>query len=769
MALIVPVFAADITVIVTDGKSPIPDTAVSVRETGREEYTDDKGKAVISGLTNGTYTIAAFLSGYSRETRTVLLRNTNVTLAMNLSNESIRYAKDVVVTAKRTEGTATGQTTIKKEAMMRTTQVAFNDAVSSLQSLPGVSSSGGTFDSRMFIQGGDQTEWFSMMDGVYIPVPQRFGGRISMFNPLVIDRIDLYTAGYPASFGQGLSGILDVKTLNGSRTAWSGFIDAGLATGEIKLDGPITSNITVFFDIRRTYYDFVAPLFIRDEWRDSVQFPYLVDGLLKCSWYVSENDLITLSGYGSLEGMDWDMAITISGFVSSSLPPGASGNDHYRALHGLLECRYEHRFGNDYFELFGAVMPRSTASWRTSDGLSSTSSNVENEMFYQSGMNWYVNSLESHKLSFGAVYFPLIANAWYRTDYYKTNGTSTVYSNYSNYSRGYPDIIAHYTAAYIMDDWTVVPSLILQAGLRGEYNFFTPEYQLNPRGGVKWEMTKEMGLYIRGGLYSMFPLNWNYINTNTGNPDLFSQKAVHGIVGYEYGSTLYTAKAECFVKRYYDVFERDQSNRYMNTGTRNVYGGDIYLQKKEEEHGWFNGWLSYTYVHGTESINGLAVPLQPSNTLFTPAYLREHTVSAILEFTYRSNTVTPVLNWLDDVKLSFDFRLTGGKPYTPGIGVATNIASGYTNYQVTYAAYNSARTPVVHNLDIKLTLPVSLFTLIGLFGVETKSTTAITFVNVYNQRNELDYSFRVSADKTLERRYVLDFPFFAVLDMKIEF
>lgn len=771
LALVMPMMlaAADLSVTVYEGRMPLADVSVTVLETGREEYTDEKGKAVHARLTNGVYTVVAFLSGYERVIKTVAVARTNAAVPFSLVSAATNVAAEIVVTGKRNEGMVTGQSSIKKEAMFRTTQIAMNDAASALQSLPGVASSGGTFDSRMFIQGGDQSEYFSMMDGIFIPVPQRFAGRISMFNPYVIDRIDLYTAGYPASFGQGLSGILDVKTMVGDRSKWTGFIDLGIAALEAKIEGPITSNLTMFLDVRRTYYDIVAPLFIRDEWRENTQFPYLLDGLFKLAWYISERDILSLSLYGSSEGMDWNMAITFDGLVSSSLPPGATGIDHYSVLNGIAELRYEHRFGeNDYLELFTAVMPRSSAAWRVSDGYSRTTSNVDNEMFYQAGANLYINSLPGHKMSVGAIYIPFIANMTSRTNFYQTNA-SGLYTYLSNFMWSFPEINAHYAGAYVMDDWAVIPQLILQAGLRGEYYFYTPEYQINPRGGIKWEMTKDLSMFVRGGLYSMFPFNWNYINSNTGNPALFSQKAVHAIGGLEFGNSLFAAKAEAFWKRYADVVERDQSNRYLNSGVREVYGADVYFQKKEEKNGWLNGWVSYTYVRGLESIQGLAVPLQPSNSSFIPPYIREHTVAAILELTYRANDVTPGFNWLNGVKLSFDFRFNSGKPYTPGTGVATNMGPGYTNYYVIYGVYNSALTPPLHNLDIKLTIPVSLFTLIDLFGVETTSTTYISFVNVYAMRNVLEYSFRVSASKTLERREILDFPFLATFGMRIDF
>jgi hypothetical protein len=64
-----------------------------------------------------------------------------------------------------------------------------------MQAMPGVSSSGGTFDSRMYIQGGDAYEWIAAMDGVFIMNPTRWGENISMFNPNIVDTIDLYTAG----------------------------------------------------------------------------------------------------------------------------------------------------------------------------------------------------------------------------------------------------------------------------------------------------------------------------------------------------------------------------------------------------------------------------------------------------------------------------------------------------------------------------------------------------------------------------------------------
>ena len=172
--------------------------------------------------------------------------------------------------------------------------------------MPGVSSGAGAMDSTMYIEGGNSTEWLASMDGILIPDPVRWGSvfTISMFNPYTVDSIDLYTAGYPASYGQGLSGIIVVDTINGSRDRWKGFIDISAIEAEVLVEGPVTSNLTVMFDMRRTFYDLYVPLITGTE-NSGVQYPYLWDGILKIGWDITPSDKITFDAYGSLEGLRW--------------------------------------------------------------------------------------------------------------------------------------------------------------------------------------------------------------------------------------------------------------------------------------------------------------------------------------------------------------------------------------------------------------------------------------------------------------------------------
>ncbi|MBI4977241.1 MAG: TonB-dependent receptor plug domain-containing protein [Spirochaetes bacterium] len=758
-----------VTVNVNDGIKQVPDAAVLIKETGIENYSDAQGKAVFKDVKPGVYSITAVLGGFEKkELSLAVSNNTNVSITLI---PVVMQARDVTVRAKRNKGSVTSQTTIRKEDLSRTTQSFMNDALKAVQAMPGVSTSGSTFDSRMYIQGGGVYEWLPTIDGTYVINPYRWGGNTSMFNPNTIESIDLYTAGYPASYAQCLSGVLDVKTLNPASEGWHGIFDLSSATMEGVLRGAFSSNVRMVASVRGTFYDWVAPLFVKNG--SGIQFPYLWDGMLKLIFDVTPRDTITLLGMGSLEGMKWDLGINAGD--NGGPPAGMSGNFFYRTINVIASAGYEHRFSDsNTIKAIAAFTPQITDLRTTGSGVTWLNDLSFTQYVLETGVDWHFGELTGHRFSSG------LASYWFNafgsiamTNYWinelgqwTNNGTKTTFDKINDWLYG---------AAYAMDDITVVPGLIMQLGARGEYFLRTKEWIAEPRGGLKIEATSDLDIFLRGGLYAFYPFSMQMLEGNTGNPELKADKAIHGITGVDFANDIFTARVEGFYKHYYDIAESDTVDHFRNNGERNIYGGDIYLQKKSASNDWINGWVSYTYINGRERVTNRS-PETPTATYevadgfwFTPSYVREHTVSAILELTYRSNTVTPYFNWLEGWKISFDFRMLSGKPYTPVTNYIALYVPGFgTNYRFINGEYLSERTPWTQKLDLKITMPYSPFSFLSLFGINLKNSSYISLLNVYNHENIVDYYYYVNKSGDLTRTATKDFGFMVLGGFRTE-
>ncbi len=765
-AVVTVSFSASLTIKVSDGKVPVEDATVVITELSTNMLTSDKGIVFIGNMPSGSFTIIAVMPGYEKYSNVIEMKGEDRVIPVRLLQVSYSLG-EITVESKRNKGKVTTQTTVKKEELEASSQFIMNDAIKTLQMMPGVSSSGSMFDSRMYIQGGDFDEWIGSMDGVYIMNPYRWGGRISMFNPYILESIDLYTAGYPAEYGQGLSGVVAVETKNGNKDRLKGFFDISSGSSEISLEGPLSSNFTVFFDIRRTYYELIFPLIYTRDQLVGIQVPYLWDGILKLNWDITYYDSLSFDMYGSLEGMKWNLDSSING--SSQQP----GEFEYQSVNLIGSARYKHRFeSGDSFDFTAGVLPQYEEDRLSGSPLVTFDENQTNYL-YQLRADYFLNSIKGHKIQAGGMFIYAVPSASETVNYYSLNANGQWTNGTVNET--FNTIHIAYYSAYLLDNWEIFPSFIFEAGAREEYFTLDNENAINPQAGIKWETTDRLDFFLRGGLYHLFPMDVTLVDSNLGNPDLKSDKVYHLIGGSEYSSGDYIFRIEGFYKYYFDMIEGDSVLHYNNNGVRNVYGGDIYLQKKARKGEWLSGWIAYTYTYGVEDITARSAedPANPysipSSEWFIPNYLRSHTISAIAEMTYYKNPgLTNFFDFMNEWKLSIELTAMSGKPYTPVTNFIQSSFNGGTYYYFDNGKYDSEYTPWYVRLDVKLTIPWNADFLKGILGPNVTAYAYIQVLNVLDLPNIIDYSYTVQNGQ-LVKVPVGDLPIIPLGGVRIDF
>jgi outer membrane receptor protein involved in Fe transport len=164
-----------------------------------------------------------------------------------------------------------------------------DDAIRTVSRLPGTASSG--FSARSSIRGGEVGETLVRFDGLRLYDPfhlKDFQSIFSAIDPRIVRSIHVYTGGFPASFGDRMSGVLDVETMSAPRDRYheigfSFFNSSVLSSG--RLAGGRGEWLA---SIRRSNLDILY-----DQFSKQPERPRYTDAFTKLAYDVGERLKIT--------------------------------------------------------------------------------------------------------------------------------------------------------------------------------------------------------------------------------------------------------------------------------------------------------------------------------------------------------------------------------------------------------------------------------------------------------------------------------------------
>jgi hypothetical protein len=119
------------------------------------------------------------------------------------------------------------------------------DVIKSLLFLPGIQSNK-EGSSLMNVRGGSPGENLYLIDNVPLIYVNHLGGFMSVFNPEMINNIEVYKGGFPARYGGKLSSIVNITQKEGNRYAPSGTFSIGLTDASFSVEGPFLDKKASF-------------------------------------------------------------------------------------------------------------------------------------------------------------------------------------------------------------------------------------------------------------------------------------------------------------------------------------------------------------------------------------------------------------------------------------------------------------------------------------------------------------------------------------------
>lgn len=132
------------------------------------------------------------------------------------------------------------------------------DVIRTLQYLPGVSG-GAELMNGLYVHGGTGNDNLYLYDGVPVYSVSHLAGLYSSFNVDVVDNVNFFKSGFPASYGGRLSSVVEVNIRDGSMTDYKGSFTIGLINGSVQYEGPIVKDRTSFnVAMRRSWLDVLS-------------------------------------------------------------------------------------------------------------------------------------------------------------------------------------------------------------------------------------------------------------------------------------------------------------------------------------------------------------------------------------------------------------------------------------------------------------------------------------------------------------------------------
>ena len=300
----------------------LPQAILYLPEKQMAAYTNNYGYFSITVSKPDIVNVMISYIGF-RDVHTAVTAMKNTTVNFYLS-ENRTEINPVVI--KRTQPddnvkkVAPGKTDISMERVRTMPAIGGNgDILSTIQMMPGVLSG---LDGRpgYFIRGGNTDQNLVQLDEATLYNPVHLLGMVSIFNSSAIKSAYLLKAGFPASFGDHLSSVLDITMREGNSRDFEGDFQIGTITSGITLAGPLITNKGSFFiSARRSAIDLILKPFEISNYYSDYRF---YDVNAKFNYQVTKRDRVYLSFYQGRDKTSYSTDSSITNTIRYGLHYG---------------------------------------------------------------------------------------------------------------------------------------------------------------------------------------------------------------------------------------------------------------------------------------------------------------------------------------------------------------------------------------------------------------------------------------------------------------
>ena len=599
---------------VTDAKNnPVEGANVYLEGTYDGSMTDENG--IFSFKTDESGTQILKISFISYETFSLAKDVSEFNNLQIKLRDDVNALDTVVISAGTFSAGDNSKISVLKPLDVVTTASALGDFVGALQTLPGTTTV--AEDGRLFVRGGEAEETQIFIDGIrvftpYVPTTNNTPTR-GRYSPFLFDGITFSTGGYSAEFGQALSSILLLNTIEepDQEKTDIGIMSVGAVLGHTEKWNSSSLSVNGSFISLAPY---IALFPDRNDWIEPYQ-----------------------GGSGEAvfrKKFDSGMLKLYSAFEMSSFELIQEDINFPEGIHYKLNNK------NLYFN--GSYRGMLSHDWTVFGGLSYTYNkskvelieddikDTENSYHAKFKLKHHFNS--RFKLNFGAEYFATNFNEDYNNSF--INDVSYGFKN-------------NITAAFSEADIFFSKNIALKAGLRLEYSELFEELTLSPRLSLAYKTSAKSQVSLAYGNFYQNPNN----NILKFEQNLNAQNTTHYILNYQLNNDGQIFRAEAYYKNYDDLIKYDTeyasfASNYNNSGSAYATGIDLFWRDNKSIKN-LDYWVSYSFLDSEREY-------QNYPTQATPNFVNTHNLSVVTKYW--------IENWKSQVGMSYSFA--SGRTYT---------------------------------------------------------------------------------------------------------
>ncbi len=641
--------------------------SISIKDSYDGGTSDSLGNYSFITSEKGTLVLQASATGYKSFDQNINLNGTSLKINISLKEE-ITELKAVVISAGTFEASDQKRASALNPIDIVTTASANADITGALKTLPGTQQVGES--EGLFVRGGTADETKIFIDGTlvnkffYSSEPDlATRGR---FNPFLFKGTIFSSGGYSALYGQALSSVLLLESIDlPERTSADfgiSYLAANAGIQKLSRNKKSSWGITYAYTNLALVFNFIK------QKQDYFKVPVLHEG--------DANFRIKTSATGMLKYFG-SFTSTNVGFrnqdVDSLNLKDAFGLKNLYLYHNLS---WREKIGDGWKLNTGISYStsRDNITNELQDGENKKQEIMDEPLYANKNFNLVNNGQYANaKVVFEKKLFNLSAIRF--GSEYNYSNEKTTYTQYNG--NIYPQTVKeNLFAGFAETDVYVTNDIAAKIGLRTEHSQLLDQWNMAPRVSLAYKFRDNSQFSLAYGIFYENPER-KYLPTIN---QLHFEQATHYIAQYQKISNERTFRTEIFYKKYKDLFKTGLNNNgtFMainNNGFGDAKGIEFFWRDKKTIKN-VDYWISYSYLDTKRDFLNYPYAIEPS-------FATKHTASLVVK------------KFVTNIKTQFNasYTFASGRPYY-------NI--NYDSTTSKYKIYDEGHTKDYNDLSLSI-------------------------------------------------------------------